>query len=187
MNSSEESLRRVKKLTTAKNPDEMLAFEEVDLCDETALDKVVASAAKAGHPFTSCIHFAGLKAVGESTKIPLKYYHNNLTGTFNLISVLAKHGVKQLVFSSSATVYGSAAPPLKEDSPVGVGITNTYGRTKYMLEEVFRDVANADNEWGVVLLRYFNPVGAHPSGNIGEDPHGIPNNLMPYIQQVCAR
>ena len=118
--------------------------------------------------------------------MPLKYYHNNITGTLYLVELLAAYGCKKIVFSSSATVYGSAEPPISEDTPVGVGITNPYGRTKYMLEEILRDVHKSDGDWGIVLLRYFNPVGAHPSGRIGEDPNGIPNNLMPYIQQVAV-
>ena len=132
------------------------------------------------------VHFAGLKAVGESVAIPLKYYHGNITSSIYLIELLSKYGCKKIVFSSSATVYGMAEPPISEQTPAGVGLTNPYGRTKYFLEEIFRDVYKSDNEWGIVLLRYFNPAGAHPSGRIGEDPNGIPNNLMPYVQQVAV-
>lgn len=131
------------------------------------------------------IHFAGLKAVGESVAIPLKYYHNNLTGTFILCEAMEKYGVKKIVFSSSATVYGvPETSPITEDFPLGA--TNPYGQTKLMLEQILRDLHTADNEWSVALLRYFNPFGAHPSGRIGEDPNGIPNNLMPYVAQVAV-
>lgn len=137
--------------------------------------------------FHSVIHFAALKAVGESTKIPVRYYQNNVTGTLVLLEVMAKYECRSIVFSSSATVYGSAPIPYTESSQVGVGITSPYGRTKYMIEEILKDMAQLkDESWKVVLLRYFNPVGAHPSGCIGEDPSGIPNNLMPYISQVCV-
>ena len=135
----------------------------------------------------------GLKAVGESTKIPLKYYHNNLTGTFYLLELMDEFDCHSIVFSSSATVYGAADKmPITEDTSVGNGITNAYGRTKYMIEEILRDFYKSktlgDNEtdWSIVILRYFNPIGAHPSGKIGEDPHGIPNNLMPYVAQVAT-
>ena len=132
------------------------------------------------------LHFAGLKAVGESVQKPLLYYHNNLTSTMNLLSVMADHGVKQILFSSSATVYSpDNEMPLRETSRTG-GCTNPYGWTKFMCEEIMRSTAAADKEWSVMLLRYFNPVGAHPSGLIGEDPRGIPNNLMPFIAQVAA-
>lgn len=122
--------------------------------------------------------------MGESVKLPLAYYENNLTGTFRLLNCMRRHGCAKIIFSSSATVYGSSPSPIREDSPVGQGITNPYGRTKHMMEEVLRDVQKAHPDWSVVLLRYFNPVGAHVSGLIGEDPQGIPNNLMPFIQQV---
>jgi len=132
------------------------------------------------------IHFAGLKAVGESTKIPLKYFSNNLTSTLNLLETMEKHNVRNLIFSSSATVYGSPdSLPLTEESPLK-RCTNAYGRTKFFIEEILRDVAEADNKWNFVLLRYFNPVGAHKSGKIGEDPQGIPNNLMPFVSQVAV-
>ena len=136
-------------------------------------------------PFNAVIHFGALKSVGESWKMPLRYYQNNLTGTFNLLETMNKFNCKKIIFSSSATVYGADPVPITEESPVGVGIANPYGRTKYMMEQVLTDLATADKEWSVILLRYFNPVGAHESGEIGESPNGIPNNLMPYIQQVA--
>eukprot|EP00942_MAST-04A_sp_MAST-4A-sp1_P012819 g12819.t1 len=181
VNANPKSLDRVREIVgddLGKN----LSFVKVDLVNKDELDKALAANA----PYDACIHFAGLKAVGESVKLPLLYYHNNLTGTFFLIETMKKYGCQKIVFSSSATVYGTAAPPLTESSQAGVGITNPYGRTKFMLEEVFRDVVKSDDQMGVVLLRYFNPVGAHPSGKIGESPNGIPNNLMPYVQQVAV-
>ncbi len=176
-NSSEESLRRVAELAgrAAK-------FFQLDIRDEAALDQVVA----AEGPFDATIHFAALKAVGESTQIPLKYYANNLGGTFTLLKVLAAHNCKNIVFSSSATVYGQPqSVPIREDFPTP-GCTNPYGWTKLMMEQVFRDVQKADPEWNTVILRYFNPIGAHESGRIGEDPAGIPNNLLPYVAQVAV-
>ena len=132
------------------------------------------------------IHFAGLKAVGESVSKPLEYYHNNMTGTFNLCDVMRNHGVKNIIFSSSATVYGDPAfVPITEECPKGE-ITNPYGKTKGMLEEILTDIQKADPEWNVILLRYFNPIGAHESGTIGENPNGVPNNLIPYITQVAV-
>jgi len=179
-NASEESLRRVGELT---GKPEAVKFFNVDVCDLASLEAALARCP----PFYACIHFAALKAVGESTKKPLLYYQNNVAGTLALLEALDKHGCRTLVFSSSATVYGSAPIPYTESSQVGVGITNAYGRTKYMIEEILRDMsALKENEWKIILLRYFNPVGAHPSGQIGEDPSGIPNNLMPYISQVCV-
>jgi UDP-glucose 4-epimerase len=176
-NSSQESLRRVAELA-GKAP----KFFELDIRDEAALDKVVA----AEKPFDATIHFAALKAVGESTQIPLKYYENNLGGTFTLLKVLSAHGCKNIVFSSSATVYGQPkSVPIREDFPTP-GCTNPYGWTKLMMEQVFRDVQKADPEWNTILLRYFNPIGAHESGRIGEDPAGIPNNLLPYVAQVAV-
>jgi len=173
-NSSRESLTRVEEITGKS-----LHFEEVDLLDAEATDRVVAA-----HDFKAVIHFAGLKAVGESVEIPLRYYHNNLTGTLHLLESLRKHGIKRLVFSSSATVYGEPASlPIREDFPTTA--TNPYGRTKLMIEEMLADLADSDPEWKLIALRYFNPVGAHESGRIGEDPRGIPNNLMPYIMQVA--
>ena len=176
-NSSEESLKRVEKLAG-----KAAKFFNVDIRDEAALDKVVA----AEKPFDAAIHFAALKAVGESTQIPLKYYNNNLGGTFTLLKVLSAHDCKNIVFSSSATVYGQPqSVPIREDFPTP-GCTNPYGWTKLMMEQVFRDVQKADPAWNTVILRYFNPIGAHESGQIGEDPAGIPNNLLPYVAQVAV-
>ncbi len=173
-NSSEDSLRRVEELT-GKN----LLFHNVDLLDRDALDKVFRDAG-----IEAVIHFAGLKAVGESVAVPLRYYHNNITGTLILCEVMAEHGVKNLIFSSSATVYGEPEKvPITEDFPTGA--TNPYGRTKLMIEEILRDLSVSDSAWNIALLRYFNPVGAHPSGRIGEDPLGMPNNLMPFVAQVA--
>jgi UDP-glucose 4-epimerase len=172
-NSSRESLRRVEALTGKH-----LEFIEVDLLDKGALEKVFKN-----HDFFAVIHFAGLKAVGESVSIPLKYYHNNMTGTLVLCELMEKYQVRNLVFSSSATVYGDPhTVPITEDFPLSA--TNPYGRTKLMIEEILTDLYIADKRWNITLLRYFNPVGAHESGRIGEDPQGIPNNLMPYISQV---
>lgn len=174
-NSKEEALRRVKEL--AGRP---VAFHRADLLDRPALEAAFASA-----PVNAVIHFAGLKAVGESVRIPLRYYHNNLTGTFILCEVMAAAGCRNLVFSSSATVYGDPhTVPITENFPLSA--TNPYGRTKLMLEQVLRDVQVSDPAWNIALLRYFNPVGAHASGRIGEDPNGIPNNLMPFIAQVAV-
>ncbi len=153
---------------------------EVDVCDAEALDAVFCK-----HDFDAVIHFAGYKAVGESVSKPLEYYHNNLESTIVLCNVMRKHNVKRIVFSSSATVYGrSDNMPLVETMPTGC--TNPYGWTKYMNEQILRDVAVANPDWAVALLRYFNPIGAHESGLIGEDPVGIPNNLMPFITQVAS-
>ena len=175
-NSSREALRRVEALSGRS-----LTFHEVDLLDLEALRTVFRQTPEA----TAVIHFAGLKAVGESVRIPLRYYQNNLNGTLNLCQVMAEQEVKVLVFSSSATVYGDpASVHIREDFPLSC--TNPYGRTKLMIEEILRDLHRADPTWRIGLLRYFNPVGAHPSGRIGEDPGGIPNNLMPYIAQVAV-
>jgi len=174
-NGSEEALRRVERLTGRA-----LAFHQADVRDAAALDRVLAAA-----KHQAVIHFAGLKAVGESVEQPLRYHDNNVRGAIVLFDALARHAVKRLVFSSSATVYGEpAAVPITEDFPVRV--TNPYGRTKLFIEEILRDVCQADPSWHVALLRYFNPVGAHPSGQIGEDPRGIPNNLMPFVAQVAV-
>jgi len=174
-NSKPEALRRVKEITGKD-----FKVYAVDLLDRDGLDKVFSE-----NDIQAVIHFAGLKAVGESVAIPLKYYYNNITGTIILCEVMQKHGVKKVVFSSSATVYGKPeSVPIKENFPLCP--TNPYGRTKYMIEEILRDVYVADNEWSIILLRYFNPIGAHESGRIGEDPNGIPNNLMPYITQVAV-
>ena len=174
-NSCEESLERVKKITG-----KTFKFYKEDLCDIDAVEKIFAD-----DKFDAVIHFAGLKAVGESVAIPLSYYENNIGSTLNLCKVMGKHGCKKLVFSSSATVYGNPhTVPITEDFPLHC--TNPYGRTKLMIEEILRDLYVSDNEWDIALLRYFNPVGAHKSGLIGEDPTGIPNNLMPYISQVAV-
>ena len=176
-NANREALRRVEELTGKK-----VRFFQVDLLDQTAVDQVF----KASPDASAVIHFAGLKAVGESVDKPLLYYRNNLTGTINLCQVMQDRGVKNIVFSSSATVYGDPAMvPITEDFPL-LSCTNPYGRTKAMIEDILRDLHVADPGWNVALLRYFNPVGAHESGRIGEDPNGIPNNLMPYIAQVAV-
>ena len=155
-------------------------FYQVDLLDYDALEKVFQE-----NDIDSCIHFAGLKAVGESCAQPLRYYHNNLTGTFNLCALLSKYNAKRIVFSSSATVYGNPkSVPIREDFPLST--TNPYGETKLMIERILKDLHAADPEWSVSILRYFNPIGAHSSGLIGEDPQGIPNNLLPYITQVAS-
>ncbi len=174
-NSCEESLVRVKELTGKD-----FEFYKVDLLDYEAVNKIFDN-----DNFDAVIHFAGLKAVGESCAIPLRYYHNNITGTLNLCDIMGKHGCKKLVFSSSATVYGDPhTVPIKEDFPLSA--TNPYGQTKLIIETILKDLYKSDNEWDIALLRYFNPVGAHPSGRIGEDPNGIPNNLIPYISQVAV-
>lgn len=174
-NSSPEALARLKKITGQD-----IVFYELDLLDRPALARVFGE-----HEFTAVIHFAGLKAVGESVEKPLKYYRNNLDSSLTLCEVMAEHGVKQLVFSSSATVYGDPARlPITEDMPLSA--TNPYGQTKLMIEQILRDIALADETWQITLLRYFNPVGAHESGLIGEDPQGRPNNLMPVVAQVAV-
>jgi UDP-glucose 4-epimerase len=188
VNSCEESLSRVLEISGCDK--RRIKFFKVDLRDYKQLERVFRSSPQ----FAACIHFAGLKAVGESTQVPLEYYENNLGGTTNLLKLMDKYGCHNIVFSSSATVYGSnAVSPLTESSPVGSGITNAYGRSKFMIEEILQDfkdskASNKDREdtWGIVVLRYFNPVGAHPSGLIGEDPNGIPNNLMPYVAQTAV-
>ena len=175
VNSHPESLDRVREITGKSFP-----FYELNVCDEAALDRVFAE-----NSVDCVIHFAGLKAVGESCQKPLMYYRNNLDGMLSLISSMQKHGVKRFVFSSSATVYRSdAGMPVDEESPLGC--INPYGWTKFMGEQILRDVAKADPEWSVVLLRYFNPIGAHESGMIGEDPNGIPNNLMPRVLRAAT-
>lgn len=173
-NSSEKSLERVKEICGKD-----FKFYKADLLDYEACDKIFDE-----NDFDAVIHFAGLKAVGESVRMPLRYYHNNITGTLNLLDIMNKHNVKKIVFSSSATVYGDPhTVPIKEDFPLSC--TNPYGQTKLDIEYILKDLSVSDPEWGIVLLRYFNPVGAHKSGMIGEDPNGIPNNLMPYISQVA--
>jgi len=174
-NSSLESLRRVERLT-----DQHIRFYKVDLTNFKALSQIFTE-----HQFHSVVHFAGLKAVGESTQIPLTYYQQNVYGTINLLNAMNNHGCKRIVFSSSATVYGNpASVPIDENFPISA--TNPYGRTKLFIEEIMRDQAIADSDWQIILLRYFNPIGAHQSGQIGEDPQGIPNNLMPFISQVAV-
>ncbi|XP_047582781.1 UDP-glucose 4-epimerase isoform X3 [Lutra lutra] len=170
-----ESLQRVQELTGHS-----VEFEEMDILDQAALQRLFKK-----HRFTAVIHFAGLKAVGESVQKPLDYYKVNLTGSIQLLEIMRAHGVKNLVFSSSATVYGNPQYlPLDEAHPTG-GCTNPYGKSKFFIEEMIRDLCRADKTWNAVLLRYFNPIGAHASGCIGEDPQGIPNNLMPYVSQVA--
>jgi len=174
-NSKEESLRRVQELTNKK-----LIFYKVDLLDRDHLEEIFEN-----HPFHAVIHFAGLKAMGESVNIPLEYFHNNVSGTLNLLQIMKKHNVRNIVFSSTAGVYGEVKiVPITEEFPLSV--LNPYSRTKLMIEDILRDLFVADPEWNIALLRYFNPVGAHPSGRIGEDPNGIPNNLMPYVAQVAV-
>ena len=174
VNSHPESLDRVREITGKTFP-----FYEANVCDEAALDRIFDE-----NKVDCVIHFAGLKAVGESCAKPLMYYRNNLDGMLSLISSMRRHDVKRIVFSSSATVYRSdAGMPVDEESPLGC--INPYGWTKFMGEEILRDVAKAEPDWSVVLLRYFNPIGAHESGKIGEDPNGVPNNLMPYITQTA--
>lgn len=175
-NSSKESISRVEEITGRK-----VAFYEADINDRDALKDIFER-----EDIESCIHFAGLKAVGESVEKPWEYYHNNIAGTLVLLDVMKEYNVKNIVFSSSATVYGTPAQiPITEQCPKGE-ITNPYGQTKSMLEQILTDIQKADNEWNVILLRYFNPIGAHKSGRIGENPNGIPNNLMPYITQVAV-
>ena len=176
VNSQLEAVRRVENIVG--HP---IKFYEADVCSKEAMNQIFDE-----NDFDVVIHFAGLKAVGESVQIPLTYYRNNLDSTLSLCEVMAAHGCKKLVFSSSATVYGVPDEvPLREDM-FCKGCTNPYGWTKYMIEKILQGVVNADPEWSVVLLRYFNPIGAHESGLIGEDPNGIPNNLMPYITKVAA-
>ncbi len=175
-NSKREALRRIAELAKKE-----FAFYQCDIRDEAGLDKIFKS-----EKIDAVIHFAGLKSVPESCKKPLEYYDNNINGTLTLCRVMRKNGCKRIVFSSSATVYGmNNISPLKETMPTG-GTTNPYGTTKYMIELILKDIYTADNEWSISLLRYFNPIGAHESGRIGEDPNGIPNNLMPYIAQVAV-
>jgi len=173
-NSKPEVINRIKELTRKD-----FKFYRADILNKKEIDKIFKE-----NNIEAVIHFAGLKAVGESVKIPLRYYYNNVTGTLVLCEVMQKHNVKKMVFSSSATVYGKPKTvPITEDFPLSA--TNPYGRTKLMIEQILRDVYVSDNDWSIALLRYFNPIGAHESGRIGEDPNGIPNNLMPYITQVA--
>lgn len=176
INASEKSIERIEQIVGKK-----VKFYKVDINDRDGLNEVFDK-----EQIDSCIHFAGLKAVGESVVKPLEYYSNNISGTLVLLDVMRKHNVKNIVFSSSATVYGNPAfIPITEECPKGQ-CTNPYGWTKSMLEQILSDLYRADNEWNVILLRYFNPIGAHESGLIGENPNGIPNNLMPYITQVAV-
>ncbi|MBR4059165.1 MAG: UDP-glucose 4-epimerase GalE [Lachnospiraceae bacterium] len=175
-NSSEKSLERVSAITGKP-----VTFYKADILDREALEEIFAK-----EDITACIHFAGLKAVGESVAKPWEYYENNIAGTLTLVDVMRKHNCKNIIFSSSATIYGDPAIiPITEECPKGI-CTNPYGWTKSMLEQVLSDMQKADPEWNVIILRYFNPIGAHKSGTIGENPNGIPNNLMPYITQVAV-
>jgi UDP-glucose 4-epimerase len=197
INSSPVSLDRVASIVGLTDPEERaqrLRFYQVDICNEAQFRQVFLQHQE--QPFHAVIHFAGLKAVGESTHMPLRYYENNLIGTFILLRLMDEFDCHKIVFSSSATVYGNVERmPITEDTPTGTGITNAYGRTKYMIEQVLQDFyhsktldtnATTTTDWSITILRYFNPVGAHPSGLIGEDPHGIPNNLMPFVAQVAV-
>ncbi len=175
VNSKPEALKAIKKITGKD-----FEFYEVDLRNEEELENVF----EENKDITAVIHFAGLKAVGESVEKPLEYYDNNINGTLVLLELMQKHNVKKIIFSSSATVYGDPATvPIKEDFPLSA--TNPYGQTKLMIEQILKDLYISDNNWSIILLRYFNPIGAHESGLIGESPNGIPNNLMPYINQVA--
>ncbi|MGR6836691.1 UDP-glucose 4-epimerase GalE [Syntrophomonas erecta] len=174
-NSKPEVIQKIKQITHQD-----FKFYQADLWDRTAMEQIFTE-----NQIDAVVHFAGLKAVGESVEIPLKYYHNNVAGTLVLCQTMAKHKVKRMVFSSSATVYGNPhTVPIKEDFPLST--TNPYGSTKLMIENILRDLYTSDHDWSIALLRYFNPIGAHKSGLIGEDPNGIPNNLMPYIVRVAA-
>ena len=174
-NSSTLVLDRIKEITN-----QSVTFIEADICDRNAMESIFSD-----HNIESVIHFAGLKAVGESNEIPLKYYQNNVAGSIILFETMAKYNVKKLVFSSSATVYGENNPsPLNEEMPISA--TNPYGQTKLMIEHILADLAKSDGDWSIVCLRYFNPIGAHASGLIGENPNGIPNNLLPYVSQVAV-
>ncbi|MEE1114153.1 MAG: UDP-glucose 4-epimerase GalE [Eubacterium sp.] len=174
-NSSEKAISRIEEITGKK-----VAFYNVDMLDKAGVEKIFSE-----QKIDAVIHFAGLKAVGESVHKPIEYYHNNITGTLNLVDVMRNHDCKNIIFSSSATVYGEPAQiPITEECPKGT-CTNPYGWTKWMQEQILTDLHTADPEWNVILLRYFNPIGAHKSGLIGEDPKGIPNNLLPYVAQVA--
>ncbi|CAG2106998.1 unnamed protein product [Medioppia subpectinata] len=174
-----ESLRRVEQIVGKK----LKSFYKVDICDEKTIDGIFAA-----NKFDAVIHFAALKAVGESCQIPLAYYRNNVGGTVTLLDIMKRNGVKKFIFSSSATVYGTAEYlPIDEKHPTGRNCTNPYGKTKYFIEEVLKDLSVSEKGWSIASLRYFNPVGAHESGEIGEDPQGVPNNLMPYLCQVAVQ
>ena len=175
VNSSTLVLERIKQITNKS-----VTFIQADICDRQAMQQVFQQ-----HNIEAVVHFAGLKAVGESSTIPLSYYHNNVSGSVTLFQVMAEYGVKNLVFSSSATVYGENNPvPFDESMPTSA--TNPYGQTKLMIENILFDLAKSDEEWSIACLRYFNPIGAHESGLIGENPNGIPNNLLPYVSMVAA-
>lgn len=175
-NSHPEAIKRVEKIIG-----KAITLHSVDLLDEPELNSVMQGG------FTDVIHFAGLKAVGESTKNPLLYYRTNIDSTLNLLNSMLKNDVKNIIFSSSATVYGDPETlPLTEESPAGVGLTNPYGRTKYYIEQILQDLCQAENDFSATILRYFNPIGAHESSLIGEDPNGTPNNLLPYVSQVAV-
>ena len=174
-NANKKAVERIEEITGKQ-----VTFYEADICDREALDRIFSA-----HEIGAVIHFAGYKAVGESVRKPMEYYANNLGGTLTLTDVMRSHHVKNIIFSSSATVYGDPAfVPITEECPKGI-CTNPYGWTKWMLEQILTDIQKADPEWNVILLRYFNPIGAHESGRIGEDPKGIPNNLLPYVAQVA--
>ena len=158
-----------------------LTYNNIDIRNSLQLDNLFKN-----NSIYAVIHFASLKAVGESIKAPLEYYDNNVSGTITLLQIMAKHDCKRIIFSSSATVYGTNNYPVGEDAPTGNGITNPYGKTKYMLENILEDLYKSDNSWSIVILRYFNPIGAHPSGLIGENPNDTPNNLFPYLLKVSA-
>ncbi len=175
VNANKESIRRVEKLTGKQ-----IVFYQEDICNEMAMDEIFAKEA-----FDAVIHFAGLKAVGESCEKPLEYFENNLCGTICLLKLMRKYGVRSLVFSSSATVYGlPESVPITEE--FSLSVSNPYGRTKLMIEDMLRDLYQSDSSWNIAILRYFNPIGAHESGEIGEDPNGIPNNLLPYVAKVAS-
>ncbi|KDR22270.1 UDP-glucose 4-epimerase isoform X3 [Zootermopsis nevadensis] len=177
VNASPECLKRVEEITGKK-----VISVLVDLCNKDEVDKVFSK-----YKIDCVIHFAALKAVGESVSMPLTYYRNNVGGSVTLLEVMKAHNVKKIVYSSSATVYGTPQElPLTEDHPTGLGCTNPYGKSKYFVEEMLKDLVKSDETWSVISLRYFNPVGAHESGKIGEDPKGVPNNIMPYIAQVAV-
>jgi UDP-glucose 4-epimerase len=175
-NSSPKVISRLREITSCD-----ITLYEGDVSDKDLLRNIFKDS-----QVDAVIHFAGFKAVGESSQLPLKYYHNNVSDSIVLFEVMQERGVKNLIFSSSATVYGNADIPYKETSSTGVGIVNPYGQTKYMVEQILRDLAKSDPEWSITSLRYFNPIGAHESGRIGEDPFDLPNNLMPYVSQVAV-
>lgn len=159
-----------------------IIFFQIDIRSNLQLENLFVK-----YRITTVIHFSALKAVGESIMSPLEYYDNNICGTINLLEIMNKHDCKKIIFSSSATVYGENTYPVTEDSPVGNGLTNPYGKTKYMIEQILGDLYNSDNSWSITILRYFNPIGAHPEGLLGENPNDTPNNLFPYLLKVCAK